>query len=436
MTGYQLHFGLRERPLTFAHGAARFASGPGLPDRALVLDLGQTGVYVYHNAPGRKVFIDARLEVPTLEIFERYRLLHTLLNRHDPRALLRLRRMRNPLVLMDHVSSIRAEATLSADSGWRCVYFDPIAAVFVPRSGADLEQAYPTVNFARRHFRGPNAKRLPPEASYAEARALVELSAALRRIGPRTLSNRFGAALLARDLALKALAARPEWAGPWTVLGHSAWNLDVETIADRRAGPDDPWDPATGMFWAQATYGYRRTLALSPGNRPALLALRDAFAARGMDGPRQQAYAALRHPARSLELRIANSAEPRALEWAAAERLAAQALHIGEPGAALNFWRLAAHPPSKALQLARIGDAYLAAMNIDQAIPTYQQAVDLDPRLGVAWYSLAFAEIEAGHLAAAIAACRAGRTLTLTDAQERNLQVFEDLLSSVESAPQ
>ncbi len=51
LTGYLLHFGLRERPLTFAHEAARFAGGDGLPDRALVFNLGQTGVYIYHNAP-------------------------------------------------------------------------------------------------------------------------------------------------------------------------------------------------------------------------------------------------------------------------------------------------------------------------------------------------------------------------------------------------
>ena len=48
------------------HEAARFAGRPGLPEHALVFHLGQAGVYVYHNGPGRKVFMDGRLEVPSL----------------------------------------------------------------------------------------------------------------------------------------------------------------------------------------------------------------------------------------------------------------------------------------------------------------------------------------------------------------------------------
>ncbi len=72
LTGDASRFGLRERPWTFAHEAARFAGRVGLPDRALVFHLGQAGVYVNHNGPGHKVFMDGRLEVPSLSTFRSY----------------------------------------------------------------------------------------------------------------------------------------------------------------------------------------------------------------------------------------------------------------------------------------------------------------------------------------------------------------------------
>jgi len=55
MTGELRHFGWGERAYWYAHDAARFAGRPGMPDRALVFDVGQTGVYLYHNGPERKL---------------------------------------------------------------------------------------------------------------------------------------------------------------------------------------------------------------------------------------------------------------------------------------------------------------------------------------------------------------------------------------------
>jgi hypothetical protein len=46
--------GLREQPLTFAHEAARFAGQEDMPRRALVYDLVQACVYVFHGAPGTR----------------------------------------------------------------------------------------------------------------------------------------------------------------------------------------------------------------------------------------------------------------------------------------------------------------------------------------------------------------------------------------------
>jgi hypothetical protein len=50
--------------------------------------------------------------------------------------------MGNPLVLLDHEENYRAEATLLAHAGWRCVDYDLVASVFVPRERRELE-AFP-----------------------------------------------------------------------------------------------------------------------------------------------------------------------------------------------------------------------------------------------------------------------------------------------------
>src|SRR5262249_34687819 len=134
LMGYRIHFGLRERPYTYAHDAARFAGGAGLPARALVFDLQQTGVYIYHNGPERKVFMDGRLEVPSLGTFKTYTRLEDLLDRGDSRWASVVERLGDPLILIDHAGHDRAEAAILADPGWRCVYFDPMASIYLARA--------------------------------------------------------------------------------------------------------------------------------------------------------------------------------------------------------------------------------------------------------------------------------------------------------------
>ncbi len=101
-TAEPIRFGLRESPLVFAHDAARFAGQSGLPDRALVYNLGQAGVYFYHNGPERKVFIDPRLELAARETFATYVRVEDILNKGRPGWAEPLRRMGEPLVMLDH----------------------------------------------------------------------------------------------------------------------------------------------------------------------------------------------------------------------------------------------------------------------------------------------------------------------------------------------
>jgi hypothetical protein len=134
MTGELRHFGWGERPYWYAHDAARFAGRPGMPDRALVFDVGQTGVYLYHNGPERKLYMDSRLEVPTLETFREYIRVEQWLQQGDARWAEAVRRMGNPLIMIAHEENADAVATLMADPRWRCVWFDPVATVFLSES--------------------------------------------------------------------------------------------------------------------------------------------------------------------------------------------------------------------------------------------------------------------------------------------------------------
>ena len=92
--------------------------------RALVFDLGQTGVYVYHNGPDRKVFMDARLEVPSRSTFQTYVRIEEWLNHNDPRWDAAIARLGDPLVLISHDGWAEAEAALLSHPRWRCIYFD------------------------------------------------------------------------------------------------------------------------------------------------------------------------------------------------------------------------------------------------------------------------------------------------------------------------
>ena len=180
-TGERRAFGMSASPTAYAHDAARFAGRPGLPEHALVFSLRQAGVYVFHNGPARKVFMDGRLEVPTRETFETYTLLERLLGEGGRGWRKALRRIGDPLVLLDHEAHAGAEATLLADPEWRCVYYDPVASIFLSRRRRDLEAAFPAVDFLARHFRDPAWRAVPPSStSLAEGRGLLGLASALR----------------------------------------------------------------------------------------------------------------------------------------------------------------------------------------------------------------------------------------------------------------
>ena len=130
-------FTLGEAPRWFIHDAARFAGQPGFPDIAFVSNIGQAEVYVFHNGPKRKVFMDARLEVCTQRTFELFNnVLADMANgRTHWQSLFPNGEL--PVVILDSRTSRMAIGGLLNTPTWRLVFADSAGAVFLPNSKAD-----------------------------------------------------------------------------------------------------------------------------------------------------------------------------------------------------------------------------------------------------------------------------------------------------------
>lgn len=133
-------FALGEARNWFIHDAAKFAAQPGFPDRAFVANIGQADVYVYHNGPDRKVFMDARLEVCTQQTFELFNnTLIAMANRSDSWESL-FSGGELPVVILDSRGARPSINGLATNPRWRMVFADPTAAVFLPTALADQLQ--------------------------------------------------------------------------------------------------------------------------------------------------------------------------------------------------------------------------------------------------------------------------------------------------------
>lgn len=125
--------GLGEARNWFGHEAAEFCRRDGMPDRAYISHFGLAGVYIHHNGPERKVFMDPRLEVCTRQTFEKYELIaagiasgsvgwEQIIN-PDQQAM--------PAIILDSRYSRAQINGLLQTPTWRMVFADQAAAVFV-----------------------------------------------------------------------------------------------------------------------------------------------------------------------------------------------------------------------------------------------------------------------------------------------------------------
>ncbi|HMB06088.1 MAG TPA: tetratricopeptide repeat protein [Isosphaeraceae bacterium] len=453
MAGEGRTVGLGEEPLWYPHEAIRFAGQLGMPTRFLSFHDGYAALYEHEHGPERKVFVDARLEVIGPVLYERYIELRRRIAEDAPGWARALDEIGRPVVLVGHADNAVVGTTLLNSPGWRCVWFDPIAAIFVHEAYTGVVQAH-TVDFAARHFR-------PDPATDPRGHAAVlALAKAVRNYVSATPPGRAGRtrpmALLGLDYGRRLLRADPLGGDGWKILGQ------VEFLREPPVGVPIarfrmPFDPVFDLSPARSTYAMRRALEVEPDDFSTLILLSTAFESRGM------AEAALPWLDRLVSLRPINEHQvatqveaeakravfraglgpvpPRSWEnlseldrivsgllnagrarsaaevleraypneprpWDVTDRLATLSLHLGEPARARSFWGAAVSPPRPAVRAARIALTHLVEGSFDVARDAYRDALALDPALFEAHYGLAVLEQDAGRAAEALASAR------------------------------
>ncbi len=467
---------LGEKPLWYPHEAVKFAGGPGMPERFLCMHNGLAGLFVYHNSPRQQVYADARLEVVGPELYGAYRQLSGMISADQGDWRAELRRQGDPGIVADLIQSGSEQtvATLLADRGHVCVWFDAMAAVFVPRSAPAARSA---IDFLTRHFE-PDLATSPRgvEALNANARALRNVAAVLLQ---RSVPGGAGRSIpvsptLAKPLILlghgyahQAVALDPSAADAWKLLGQLELLRDPVSPEVSAARVRRAFDPLFDLSQARATYALKRAVALRPDDFPTQVSLLGLYQARGLLEPTlpvleqiarltpinriqeqtqtqcEQATAGVRQrlgdgpPASWRNLgelertvaqllergRVASAAdllerayEPRERGWDVADRLAALRMHLGEPDRARALWQSAVQVPRPALQLARVGFTHLVEEDYDAALARFGEALTAEPDLFEAQYGLAVAQIDAGHRSEAQAAARAAERTAPTEA--------------------
>ncbi len=128
--------GLGEERHWFPHAAVSMAGRPGMPDRSVCFHNGHAALYEYKYAPDRKTYADARLEVIGPELFKAYTDLQGKIAHNSDGWEDELERMGRPLVLTDNVQALMSDvtATMLSSPRYRCVWFDPVAALSSTRA--------------------------------------------------------------------------------------------------------------------------------------------------------------------------------------------------------------------------------------------------------------------------------------------------------------
>jgi tetratricopeptide (TPR) repeat protein len=469
-TRQRREFGLQEAPFVSAHGAARFAGQAGLPTRAVCFNLGQAGVYSFHNGPEQKPFIDARLELPSEADFRRYLALESELNRNGPDWPKMLAELGDPLVLALHLSDAAAEASLLSHADWRCIYFDDVAGVFVSRRWPDPEEKYPAVDFAERHFskRKPTS-RPEPRANFQESLALHRID---RALGDGSVLERLPLSLSALKAASLAVSDEPDSSAAWRLLAECYASLAWQRSTD--AATDDFWSPPRHLAWAQAAYCARRALASPPRDPDALSTLYSVYSATGLaDAQLAVGLSLLHDPSttagrreeinrlkQTVEQAIVQNgslpsvggadsigaclrlglpmlaareyaglspADRNSLAWDGALASASASLRLGQPAEARASLEAATNVPSESVRLCRIAETHLVEQQFARAEQLLQQALAADPRLADAWWDLASMHAQQGDAAATYESCRRGLECDLTPEARADLTGLKEI---------
>jgi tetratricopeptide (TPR) repeat protein len=443
MTGEGRVLGLGEEPVFFAHEAAKFAGRDQMPARFVSFHNAHASLFEYYHGPARKVYTDPRLEVAGAELFERYIDLTKRLSEDSPGWEAQLSDMGRPVVMVDHEHNWQIGATLFRSDHWRCVWFDPIVAVFVHDSYRGVVKT-DAVDFGSRHF---DARAKPDKCSLAE---LIALAKAARSYAPAVgppgsdLHQQF--TWLGLDDARRALERQPNMLDAWKLLGQ------IELF--RELLPDDfsprfryAFDPVLDLSMVRATFALKRAAELGEDDFSTLMSLRMAFDTRlmyeaalsiidkiagltptNLSQTTEQAKNAVKRKeyqqklgdsvptswrnlseldeivtallgsgraARALEL-LERSYPAGKATWPIADRIATLHLHLGEPALARASWEKATSAPQPGRREARIGTTFLVEGDFAAARTFYQSAIKADPKFFEALYCLAVLEADAG----------------------------------------
>lgn len=134
--------GLGEQEAWYAHAASKFAGQPGMPHRAFISNMGQAAVYIFHNGPERKVFFDGRLEVNSKETFQFYEQIQQQMATGGANwaYILQDEQGQLPVIILDSRYSRDQIRGMGGNPGWRLVFADQAAAVFLDVQTADRLQ--------------------------------------------------------------------------------------------------------------------------------------------------------------------------------------------------------------------------------------------------------------------------------------------------------
>lgn len=142
----QRRFGLGEIARRYAHQEAEFLSRDGMPRKVFAYTFVQASVFIFHAAPGQRVFADGRLEVSTRQTLERYAAIVWNVNRDSPQAETKLLQQVNgksvggqetPALLVHRSAFSSTMPGLLSNRRWRPVYSAGTAVVFLADERAE-----------------------------------------------------------------------------------------------------------------------------------------------------------------------------------------------------------------------------------------------------------------------------------------------------------
>lgn len=460
--------GWGEEPLMFPHEAAKFAGGPGTPDRCVTFHNGLASLYIYEHSPekpggpGKTVFTDPRLEVTGLELYGRYLDLKSQLSKGEPAGMAELEAQGRPSILVDHENSSEVGAGVLANTHWRCVWFDAISAVMVHESYRDLVAEH-EVDFGARHFRpSPDVKPRGTAELIAASKASRNYANFLGDNGRGDLVRPF--TLLALDYARQVVAAEPDSLEGWKSIGYTEMIREPGAPAARCRVP---FDPTFDLSSARATYALKRAAAIAPKDFLTLALLQRSYQDRSMLEPLRAVLSriaglspinpsqrmviestgplieqidqrlALPAPSswknldeldravdRELELgrvetavRLLESAYPPGkADWDVVARLSTLLLHLGEPERARRHLLAIVDVPRPALRDARLAVCDLVEGRFGEARGLYLKAIEAEPQLFEARYGLAVLEQDDAKADAAFEHAMAAVECAPTDA--------------------